>query len=141
MSHLTSPNLLNATMATSAITPTAAALWPPQTLRATPPQVKCAVSYLTPGSSCCWVMSSESSSDPPYTLKRPKEEQILAERPEEPGRRDRRSGTKRDSWQRRCPYSRLAHRRLGVFLHVILAQLLLSLVPAEGEREQRSRKK
>lgn len=24
--------------------------------------------YLTPGSSCCWVMSSESSSEPPYTL-------------------------------------------------------------------------
>lgn len=53
--------------ATSAIPTAAAALWPPQTPCNTP-QVKSAVSYLTPGSSCCWVMSSESSSDPPYTL-------------------------------------------------------------------------
>jgi hypothetical protein len=73
-------------------------------------------------------MSSESSSEPPYTL----------------GRED--IGIKGipvrllplHAWDHMLSAGplRLSHRRLGIFLHVILAQLFFSLVPGMQGRKQ-----
>lgn len=96
---------------------------------------------MTPGRSCCCVMSSESSSEPPYTLWKHKGGKDTVAQREDEAARLALEVKGEQSWSPRraqAVHSRLAHRGLGVFLHVVLAQFFLTLVPAEAKRSKGS---